>query len=1084
MHLEEIRMYGFKTFKDNVRIVLSPKVTCIVGPNGSGKSNIVDAVRWALGEQRLSLLRAKEAPDLIFSGSAFKKQLSVASVKLIFNNEDHLLSVKTPRVVIERRLYRSKESHYFVNDEEMRLQDVMGLFYSAKIYGHMYAIVGQGKVEALLLERPEQKKTLIDQVAGVEIFKKRKREALRELDKAEENLLRVKDRFHELKKMATRISAEAKKAHLYYTVKDRLKRLEDTMLNSEIQQAEQEIARLKSGIEELNRGLEHIANSLADKKVEEAEILKKEEDVRNDKNRLRDEKEKILIEETKLREKEKYLKEKKGDFVAKKENFTQKIKEGDHKVASLAEDVKNLCKKRDNFIETIKKEKEEIQSIEKKRSEMKACMMPLIAEAQENEEALESIREERVKNEKLLSVIEFDISRIEEEVNELEINMLDVEKLEELDIAAIKDRIEKVYLTKKELEMERKKLEEQILLLEYEIKADAKFINERDATRKRHYEEGTLGNLLDLKESVAGIEEELKIKILPSVKELNKKEKGKFFIEDDLIDVKEKEVDGVKPLSFIIHDDKGFLNGIYTAENLAVGRAFFKKYYDKLFIKKIITKDGFVLYSPYEVWCKDDLVVQEKIKELDKKKKQNSFLKEKLGKNDLEISRTNDLIFSLQKELDRGNEINARRNELVEAEKRISVLTKKLKEKEKEKEFTKAKISFLLSKTKEENKSAILAEKEQSMCLLQEDLQKKVLRVTEDKYRLEKISDEIARMNGQIKFYIGEIDKLKGEKDKFLKEFGDIENELHGLEGGLHDISLKIKKLENESSVLDERESKVVRERKKIVEEVLRLNGRKEELLRKMEKQRIAVAEKNIRMENLKSSMEEKEIERREIGYEVERDRLKREIKELKEKMESLGAIDFTSVEEEDKVMEELKEKEAVYKDVSSSKRKIEKFIKETDERIKEEFENTLTRVEELFSKFFRRMFQGGEASIERFYDDNGDVKGIELNVRLPARKKQSLPLLSGGEKSLTALAFLFAIFNVKPAPFYILDEVDAALDEENIERFGKLLGEEANLTQFVVITHNKETMQKADILYGITMEDDGISKVVSLKMV
>jgi len=1084
MHLEEIRIYGFKTFKDNVRIVLSPKITCIVGPNGSGKSNIVDAVRWALGEQRLSLLRAKEAPDLIFSGSAFKKRLSVASVKLIFNNEDHLLAVKTPRVVIERRLYRSKESHYFVNDEEMRLQDVMGLFYSAKIYGHMYAIVGQGKVEALLLERPEQKKTLIDQIAGVEIFKKKKREALRELNKAEENLLRVKDRFHELKKMATRISAEAKKAHLYYTVKDRLKRLEDTMLNSEIQQTEQKIAYLKSGIEELNRGLEHIVNSLADKKMEETEIFKKEEDIKNDKNKLWDEKEKILIEETKLREKEKYLKEKKEDFVAKKESFTQKIKEGGCKVASLTEDVKNLNKKRDDLAEMIKKEKEEMQSIEKKMSEMKTSMIPLIEEVRVNEKALESIREERVKNEKLLSVIEFDISRIEEEINELKINMSDVEKLEELDIAAIKNRIGKAYLTKKESEMERKKLEEQILLLDYEIKSDAKFINERDITRKKHYEEGTLGNLLNLKESVQGIEEELKIKILPSVKELNKKEKGKFFIKDDLIDIKEKEVDGVKPLSFIVHDGKGFLKGIYTAESLAVGRAFFKKYYDKLFIKKIITKDGFVLYSPYEVWYKDGLVVQEKIKELDKKKKQNNFLKEKLKKNDLKISQTNDLIFSLQKELDRGNEINAKKDEFVEVEKRIFVLTKKLKEKEKEKVFIEAKIRSLLSKTKEENKSAILTDKDQNMRLLQEDLQKKVLRVTEDKYKLEKISDEIARINGQIKFYTGEINKLKGEKDKFLEEFGDIENELHEIEERLHDIFLEVKKLENESSVLNGRESKIIQERKKIGKEILRLNGQKEELLRKMEKQHIAVAEKNIRMENLKSSMEEKEIKRREIGYEVDKDRLKKEIKELKEKMESLGAIDFTSLNEEDKVVEELKEKETVYKDVSSSKRKIEKFIKEMDEKIKEEFENTLTRVEELFSKFFRRMFQGGEASIERFFDDDDDVKGIELNVRLPGRKKQSLPLLSGGEKSLTALAFLFAIFNVKPAPFYILDEVDAALDEGNIERFGKLLGEEADLTQFIVITHNKETMQKADILYGITMEDDGVSKVVSLRIV
>ena len=208
------------------------------------------------------------------------------------------------------------------------------------------------------------------------------------------------------------------------------------------------------------------------------------------------------------------------------------------------------------------------------------------------------------------------------------------------------------------------------------------------------------------------------------------------------------------------------------------------------------------------------------------------------------------------------------------------------------------------------------------------------------------------------------------------------------------------------------------------------------------------------------------------------------EIASVKAKINELGAIDFTSVGEEESIKEELEKKESVYKDVLSSKKELEKFIEELDKKAKEEFEKTLSGVEKYFSEFFRKMFKGGEASIERIFDEYDEVSGIEISVRLPGKRKQSLPLLSGGEKSLTALAFLFAIFKVKPAPFYVLDEVDAALDEENVVKFSELLSEESSFAQFIVITHNKETMQRADMLYGITMQEDGISKAVSLKLV
>ena len=1084
MHLEEIRMYGFKTFKDEVRIVLSPKISCIVGPNGSGKSNVVDAVRWALGEHRLSILRAKETSDLIFSGSAFKKPLSVASVKLIFNNEDHKLPIKTPRVIIERRLYRPRETHYFVNNEEKHLQDVMELLYAAGIYGQEYAIIGQGKIEELLLARPEQKKSLIDRVAGVEVFKKRKKEALRKLEETEENLTRVRDRFNELKKLVTRVSTEAKKAHLYYTMKDRLNHLEDTLLNSEIQQFEKEVVFLQAGIDEVNKDLAQITKIITEKKKEETNILKEEESLKGDKDSLRNKNEKLLIEKTRLLEKERYLTEKKDNLLGKIESIRLEQENRKRKINFLLQRREELANKKEQLEALLQRENEAIEEINKNISIAEQSINPLVEAVNKEREAIETIRQERLKKEKLLSAIETDIKYTKQEISELENNIQNIDNLKEMDIVTIKNRIDTNYSEKKSLEARKKEIEEKIILLKYEIKQDRKFIAERSFSKKEYYRENMLGNLLNVKENIAGISEELRMQVLQSKDGLTDKKKGRFFIKEDLLDITEQSADEVKPISFVTNKVSKFLKGIYIAENLNAGRSFFRKYYDKIFIRKIITKDGFVLYSPFEVWIKTNIIVQEKMKELKNKEalyvNMNKTL-EKINENIFQINRT---ISLLQKEKEKALEIASKKNKALKARKRLLLLRGKLNEKLTEKERIKKEIQLLLSKTAISEKEKLLNDEEKKIQSLKKTLQEKILKLTEEKYKVEKISDELNRINAKVVLLNREVVNADTEQEKTSKELTLTRDELHGIEKSLQRIALDIKTVQDKSNAIKDESNEIAQKRKKIAVELMRFNEQKEELLKKMEKQRIAIAEKNARIEGIKNTMEEKEIKRREILYDIDEKKIKTEIKELKRKMQSLGAIDFTSLNESEKLEEELKEKETTYRDVLNSKKKIEKFIKETDKRIKDEFESTLNKVDKLFSGFFKKMFQGGEANIDRFYDDNDEVSGIEFNVRMPGKRKQSLPLLSGGEKTLTALAFLFAILKVKPALFYIFDEVDAALDEDNVIRFGNLLEEESRFSQFIVITHNKETMQKADILYGITMEDDGVSKMISLKMV
>ncbi|MGC9125122.1 MAG: AAA family ATPase, partial [Caldisericaceae bacterium] len=266
--------------------------------------------------------------------------------------------------------------------------------------------------------------------------------------------------------------------------------------------------------------------------------------------------------------------------------------------------------------------------------------------------------------------------------------------------------------------------------------------------------------------------------------------------------------------------------------------------------------------------------------------------------------------------------------------------------------------------------------------------------------------------------------------------------------------------------------------------DISRLSEQKEGQLKRIEKSNIQIAQKETELEGLRREMAEKELKSVSTFEKKDLDRIRQEISNLKKDIADIGLIDFTSVDEEEKILSELDEKESVYKDVKNAKKELEELIQETEEKIKSEFDKTLSEVTEYFTFFFKKMFQGGEASIDKLMDDEGEVRGIELNVRLPGKRKQSLAVLSGGEKTLTALSFLFALFKVKPSPFYVLDEVDAALDEDNVVRFSEMVQEESENSQFILITHNKETMQRADVLYGITMEEEGVSKVVSMKLV
>ncbi len=1080
MYLEKVTLYGFKTFRTETELLLSPKVTCIVGPNGSGKSNIVDGIRWALGEHRLSFLRASSMEDLIFSGSAFKKPVSVASVKLTFNNEDRTFPVvNTPRVSIERRIYRSKESGYYLNGNPIRLQDVMKIFYSAGIFNHMYAIVSQGKVSEILLAKPEQKKNLIEQVAGVAVFKKQKREALKKLAETEQNLLRVKDLLNELRKRANKVISESKKAHIYYFLNDRLKQLESILFNYYLSRMSKEIVLLESGVKDIETEIKELEEKLVERENTLTNLNDEKRKLEEEVDAVRRKRENLRVEEAKLSEKENRLEEQKELLEEKVAQANREIEKIDRTVQYVSEEYKKLLSEKTRIENLLQKEKEELAKVEKEFARVNEEVAPIITQEKENERKLSLLRDERLKKEKEISAIDSAISHTKEKITELKMLIQSAENMHIEDVGALKEMLASLQKEVEDLENKKEKMSQEVALARYKISELNSFIA-RYMPGKRKFKEGTLGSIVRVENIAEKIGEELENFVVEKTEDLKNKKNGGFFVKENLVKFRIKEDASIRPISV----SSEFLQGIYEADTLKDAVKFFKENAESLFIKKIITRDGFVLFSPFEVKVNAGILINEKKKELNALVDRKNTLLKDISDISIQIKNKKAKIREVEERMRAAKEKLKKRSETLSKASLIDGMEKSLTEQVSKKTALESEVKRILSEIEKLQSASKQNELKEKAILLRKEIYNKKLHIKDIEYNLSRTNEELKRKENKKGGLQNRKALLKKDIKSAKEQLENVEKEILQNENALNKVKIDLSEAEKEEKSLREKLVSISEEVKRHTVEISRLTEQKENLFRKMEKQNVKLAEKKTKVQSIKEQMAEKGLKEKQVSYAVDERKIRIEIASVKAKINELGAIDFTSVGEEESIKEELEKKESVYKDVLSSKKELEKFIEELDKKAKEEFEKTLSGVEKYFSEFFRKMFKGGEASIERIFDEYDEVSGIEISVRLPGKRKQSLPLLSGGEKSLTALAFLFAIFKVKPAPFYVLDEVDAALDEENVVKFSELLSEESSFAQFIVITHNKETMQRADMLYGITMQEDGISKAVSLKLV
>jgi chromosome segregation protein len=1049
MYFKKLELVGFKSFYEKTTLNFEPGITAIVGPNGCGKSNIFDSIRWVLGEQSAKSLRGSDMQDVIFNGTDAKEALGMAEVTLVFDNDKGFFPVEQEEVAITRRIFRSGESEYLLNKTVVRLKDILDILTGTGIGAESYSMVAQGKIDLILSSKPEDRRLVFDEASGITKYKFQKREAERKLEETEQNLLRVNDIIVEVKRQIGSLERQAAKARKYKEVFEELKTKEIDL----------SVLHKKTLLEEKDK----IIKQLSELQLQEEKSLKN------------------------IKEQE-----------AKITNRQSELKTIEDNIASIKEEMLNL----DN---QIAKNKEELGLSKEKIIKLEAAKKYL------------EIQTEQTKNKLIIDQEKLNKSRDEYKNSQKDIeNKTGVlkEKESELNnlVLSIKLSLDNITKAKKnilELAIETSKInndiadfvaKEQILLARKKrLELEKVKLHEEKATTEDNLNNATQ-ELETLKKSFAGLnakiaemnreigKEKLALEnINSSIEELGKQrltlESHKEFIEK----LKTKYEDLGESLNAVINLDK------LPAEQLT-----------GLVIKiKTIEKEKLKLSGEAKPIDLDTEKIIEKIKEI--QGQIESLGKAKVDKEN-KITQLNSLSFGLQQDL-RNQEINLANKKIlhqnileqfnkIKEEEDIVII--ELRDAEKELSALKEKLlslkSCLNELEAEHKKTEALITSEQNNIALNTELKEKALvSITQTKTQLDslnkRISSDEAALRALEETYSKDSDLLRNSE----REIKESEEKIKSLRQEIEDFENKIKHalklIEERDGYLKENEGKY-----------RSISDGTTDVLKKIELERTELdALKNklyeLQMQNKDVDFKYQSIKDRilqvykidletieNIVQEIEENSAQEEIQRLKEKLDSYGTVNLVAIEEYDELKKRYDFLIQQQNDLATAKESLHQAILKINRTTKQMFLETFEKVKEEFRNYFKLLFNGGDAQIFLIDEQDPLESGIEIICRPPGKKLQNVLLLSGGEKALSAIALIFAIFKVKPSPFCILDEIDAPLDEANVDRFGRLLQEFSQFSQFIVITHNKKTIANTDIMYGITMEESGVSKIVSVK--
>lgn len=977
MYLKTIKASGFKSFANKIQIDLENKITGIVGPNGSGKSNIVDAVRWVLGEQSVKSLRGDGSmTDVIFSGSKSREPLNVASVTLVFDNTDHVFPLDFNEVSIKRRVYRDGTNEYFINGEKCRLKDINDLLLDSGIAKESFNIISQGRVEEILSAKAGDRRIIFEEAANVLKYKRRKEDALRKLDKTNENMNRINDIIAELESQVEPLKEQASKAEEYNNAKEELGSIEISLVTHDITEYNKEYELKSAKIETLNNELINLktktSSSDATSERQKLELSKLNSEI--------------------------------NDYQEKLLEMTKKVEQANsHKQIVLER------KKYELNNDTIHKN-------------------------------IVSLKEEQLKIQNQVSAIEFNIDENNTKLEKIDLNIKNNE----------------TFLDK--------------------LKTEKRNID--DIINKNYYNLNIVKNRINSLETSIENNGSLPLAVRNILN--NPRLKGIHDIVGNIIDVEPTYLTAITTSlgaafnNIIVDNASSAEEAIKYLKENKFGRVTFlpinvmkPKYVDEKILNILKHQEGFIniasnlvrTESLYQTIISNQLgntLIVDNIKNANIISKQINF-QYKIVSLSGEVVHVGGAITG--GETSKIRSVKTDKQELLEQTKekeKLELTIKNCEEKINEIDNKFHEIddkNYLLNKEKLELKEKINISKQNI-----EDLYK----------RLNEISSEITSSNNIL-------------KNDLSKEETEAINEFYRLEKGKEELSQNYKKLLNKREDLTEEISLNENLNKKDNEQLRNTMNELKDLEILVNRLEVKIdSSLKILSENYGMTYEfalEKSI----IDLDIEFARTK--VNKLRKVIKDLGEVNLGAIAEYKRVSERyeflLKQRD----DLLNATNTLLEIVKEMDVQMEKDFKETFKVVKENFKEIFKQLFKGGTADL--IYTDPKNVleTGVEIVASPPGKKLTSLSLLSGGEKTLTAISLLFAILKTKKTSFCILDEVEAALDEANVASFGEYVTSLKDKTQFIIITHKKKTMEYADTLYGITMQESGVSKLVSVKL-
>lgn len=970
MYLKEIKAHGFKSFADKTSIELDSKITGIVGPNGSGKSNVVDAVRWVLGEQSVKSLRGDgNMTDVIFSGSKSRNSSNVASVTLIFDNSDNYLPLNFNEISIKRRVYKDGTNEYFINNEKVRLKDITDLLIDSGIGKESFNIISQGKIDTILSNKPSDRRIIFEEAAGVLKYKKRKEEALRKLDKTHNNMNRVNDIINELEEQVEPLRDQKEKALEYNKVFEELEELEIALVTEDITNLNFEYQENKKKIDLLEEDISKISinNNSNEAKIEKYknEINKIDINIKQKQNeliKLTGEVEKVNSRKAIVLERQKYNVEDiklHDNVIALKENELKLINE----INSLENNLKN------------------------------------------NESEITELSKKVTKEEDLLNKIKHDKLLKQNELSE------NIKKENNLNI---------------KIESLRNSIDNNSNL-PYAVKS----VLENPKLRGIH---DIIGNLFEVEEkyslaistvlggSISNIVVDNEVCAKESINYLKQNNLGRAtFFPLNIIKAKtiETKIEGIIGIAsdLVKYDNKysniilNQLGNILVVKDIDIANTIAKK---TNYRYRIVTLDGELLHVG------------------------GALTGGKRGKNRNIILDKYELENSLKELKNINNNISNIEENINEIDNNLRVIEDKI---------------YLINKEKLDR------------TIIYDFIKKSIIDIEEKK---KVVSLEITGTNNIIS------NTLVNEEELVLKEYYDVVNSKNEVELELNNL---IKQRDNLNEDLSDYELSLKKENNLVNE--------KNNELKNLE---IIVNRLDVKLDNLLNILNEKYS----LSYEASLEKYKLEIpsniartkvNSLKRTLKEIGVVNLGAIDEYERVSKRYEFLLTQRDDLTKAENTLLEIIDEMDKVMEKEFLKTFKIIRENFNITFKELFRGGSADLKLTDPDNILETGIEINAMPPGKSLKTISLLSGGEKTFTAISLLFAILKSKPVPYCILDEVEAALDEANVDYFGQYIRKLRDMTQFIIITHKKKTMEYVDVLYGITMQESGVSKLVSVKL-